>query len=328
MLGVNTIPIAVVIALALSGQGQSGAAAREPSTLDRALLVAVGQRDLKQIKRLVAKGANPDAEFVDHAEQMEEPICDPGMLLTPLISAARSGDTDVVRTLIALGANPNHKGRSGETALLWAIADSRPGVTRFLLAKGAKPNDSAYKGEPVLAFAARATSAASYETIGLLVNKGANVNAQDTEGRTALMAAVNDLISDKAKFLIRRHAALNTQDHRGRTALMAATMLGSKPTVSALLAARADVNLHDRDGWTALSLANYALARGRPLEGGMIFDGSIEGRRDMVAEMNRAAKSQYGGIVRMLLKHGAKPSPAPKEGARAVETEEKAPYVY
>jgi serine/threonine-protein phosphatase 6 regulatory ankyrin repeat subunit B len=306
MLYSNRIALAITIAVAVTGQ------AGEPSAPDRALLVAVGQRDLKLIKSLVAKGANPDAEFVDHAEQMEEPICDPGMLLTPLISAARSADADVVRTLLTLGANPNHKGRSGETALLWAVADSHPDVMRVLLARGAMPNDSAYKGEPLLAIAARGTSSRSIEPIALLVSKGANVNAQDREGRTALMAATNDLQAERVKFLIRKHAALNTQDHRGRTALMSATMIGSKATVSALLAARSDVNIHDKEGWTALSLAKYALAHGGPLEGGMIFDGRIEGRRDMVTELNRAAKSQYGGIMRILLKHGAKSSLAPK----------------
>lgn len=317
MLGIRTISLAGMIALALSVQGQKGKVAHEPSALDRALLTAVGRRDLKQIKGLVARGANPDAEFVDHAEQMEEPISDPGMLLTPLICAARGDDADVVRALLTLGANPNHKGHSGETALLWAVADTHLDVTRVLLAWGAKPNDSAYKGKPMLEIAAGSTSAGAERVIQLLLDKGANINAQDSEGRTALMATVNDLLTDKVDFLIRRHAALNTQDHRGRTALMYATMIGSKPTVSALLAARADVNVHDNDGWTALSLARYALAHGGPLEGGMVFDGRLEGREDFVGEMNRAAKLQYGGIVKMLLKHGAKPSPAPKRTSPA-----------
>jgi len=310
MIGLNPIVLTGIAALTLAGQGQKGAVGPQPRPLDQALLAAVGRRDLKEIKKLVAKGADPDAEFVDHADVMEEPISDAGMLLTPLISAARSGDTDVVRTLLALGAKPNHKGRSGETALLWAVADGHQDSVRVLLAWGAKPNDSAYKGKPVLIFAVRLADA-QLVTLRLLVAKGADVNAKDSSGQTALMEAVDDIVPDNVNFLIRMHAALNTQDHRGRTALMVAASLGSKSTVAALIAAHADVNIHDNKGWTALSIAQYALAHNGPLEGRMIYDGSIEGRADFVSEMHRAAKLQYGGIVKLLLKHGAKSSPIP-----------------
>ena len=72
--------------------------------------------------------------------------------------------------LLTLGANPNHKGRSGETALLWAIAYKHAEVARVLLAWGAKPNDSAYKGKPVLEIAAGSISVAAEEMIRSLLN--------------------------------------------------------------------------------------------------------------------------------------------------------------
>ena len=66
------------------------------------------------------------------------------------------------------------------------------------------------------------------ETVGALLAKGANVNEQDQEGRTALMlAAFNDRADDNnrvavVELLLGRQADVNLQDNKGKTALMVA----------------------------------------------------------------------------------------------------------
>ncbi len=62
---------------------------------------------------------------------------------------------------------------------------------------------------------------------------------------TELVDAANEQDTKKVKELIEQHAELNTQDSEGRTALMIATYNNEAPTVKALLDAEADVDIQD-----------------------------------------------------------------------------------
>lgn len=60
---------------------------------------------------------------------------------TPLMLAAVNGDVDMVRNLLADGADPNEQNERGETALMWAVAYSEEDVIRELYAsKGLNAN--------------------------------------------------------------------------------------------------------------------------------------------------------------------------------------------
>src|ERR1044071_3227118 len=54
-----------------------------------------------------------------------------------LVIAARDGDFDTVRTLIAKHVNVNETARDGSTALLWAVYHSDVKMARALIAAGA-----------------------------------------------------------------------------------------------------------------------------------------------------------------------------------------------
>jgi ankyrin repeat protein len=75
--------------------------------VDSALLDAISQRDVAQIRTLLADGA--DLTTTD----------DKGM--TPLMLAAKTGAPDVVELLLVAGADPKHKDKLGYTAEM--IAD-------------------------------------------------------------------------------------------------------------------------------------------------------------------------------------------------------------
>jgi ankyrin repeat protein len=55
-----------------------------------------------------------------------------------LVAAARDGDLQAVRALIAKRANINEPARDGSTALLWAAYHSNVDMVRALVAAGAK----------------------------------------------------------------------------------------------------------------------------------------------------------------------------------------------
>lgn len=58
---------------------------------------------------------------------------------TPLIIAAATGQDDLVRTLLAMGADPNAQNNAGETALLHAVKEEEPDIVRLLRAAGGDP---------------------------------------------------------------------------------------------------------------------------------------------------------------------------------------------
>lgn len=92
------------------------------------------------------------------------------------------------------------------------------------------------------------------ETLKLLLDKGANVNARNTFDASALLWSARD--PEKARLLVERGADVNARSRQGRTPLMLASLLhGGSPVVAMLLDRGAKVNIQDTRGDTALGLA-------------------------------------------------------------------------
>ncbi len=89
-----------------------------------------------------------------------------------------------------------------------------------------------------------------------LLKKGADINAQDKNGYTALYLASDQDRVAAVNLLLAAGANVNAQNKRGYTALHAASYKGHAAVVSALLAARADVNAQNENGYTALYVAS------------------------------------------------------------------------
>src|SRR4030095_4402527 len=162
----------------------------------------------------------------------------PDQMGSPLIQAGTTGDTEMMQLLIDRGADVK---AAAEPLLVSAITNRCEKCLNMIVAKN--PDRDAFTG------ALQETAVlADVNTVRLLLDHGADVNAFDSAGRTPLMyAAVSDLLAvDVVKLLIDRGADVNAKDrHRlsgdtDQTVLDIAKLHGNTPIVDLLVKAGAN----------------------------------------------------------------------------------------
>jgi uncharacterized protein len=146
-------------------------------TGETALMLAADSGSVRAIKALLAARADPDASVMSpHAGE-----------LTPLTRAMNSDSEnklEVAQTLIAAGATINPKGIFFMSPLMNAVDNLD--MVKLLIANGAEVNQRNFRGATALMGAA---ASGSVSIVKYLLEKGADVNARDKDGTTALMAA-------------------------------------------------------------------------------------------------------------------------------------------
>jgi ankyrin repeat protein len=158
-----------------------------------------------------------------------------------LVVAAREGDFETVRALLAKRPNVNAPARDGATAVLWAVHHSDLKTVRALVAAGANLNIPNRYGVTPLLEASRVGDAA---LIAELLKAGADVKeSAHPEGETPLMAASRTGKTDAVALLLKAGVDPNAADSfQKQTALMRAAEEGHVDVVNMLLAAKSDPN--------------------------------------------------------------------------------------
>ena len=155
---------------------------------------------------------------------------------------------------------------------------------------------------PTLIDAARAGDRATVKT---LVQKGANVNAAEGDGTTALhWASYRDDV-EAADVLLKAGAKVNAANDLGATALWTASLNGSSAMVRRLLQAGANPNLGLLSGETPMMVA--ARSGAPEVVAQLIGRGAnvnARGARDQTALMWAVAQ-HHPDVVKVLLAHGA-----------------------
>ena len=227
---------AVVLALAL--------AASADHTVGDDFAVAIGSGNLAAVKELVEGGADVDT------------VIGEGMVaMTPLIKASWEGRRDIIKYLLAKGANVNAHNGDGQTALMQAVVRGFDDVVELLITGGADVKARDSRGMTAFVFAA---DSAALEIADVLIKHGADPDAVDSSGITALMTAADQGNEEVVRYLVKAGAKVNkiTQlEYGGQTPLTGAAMMGQVGTVKALLELGADPALKMKDGATALSNA-------------------------------------------------------------------------
>jgi quinoprotein dehydrogenase-associated probable ABC transporter substrate-binding protein len=225
----------------------------EGADLSQELSNAINANDAERVKFLVEKGADvnqPDPQgwtpLQNAARQRKDGIiktlvelgADPNRPaedgMTPLVAAAMRDHVPSVKALLEAGANVEQPGLEGFRPLALAIAESKYEVAKALIEGGA--DVSVASGEdgltPLMLIAAQTGPA---------------------EGARFLPGSTRP--SDIAKILIERGADINAQSKSGITALMVAATHNSAPMIGFLMDAGADPTVKNNLGLTASDVA-------------------------------------------------------------------------
>ena len=172
---------------------------------DAPLHIASSYGQTSIVTQLLAKGANVNGKGYVQS--------------TPLHNATRGGHLPIVEQLLAKGADVNAKDRSGARPLDEAMADyakgDRVGVAQVLIAKGADITVTDKTGKTLLHIAAANDLR---PVVGsLLARQVTHVNAKDKFGNTALHYAAKNARLAVAEMLLAKGADVNRQNTFGKT---------------------------------------------------------------------------------------------------------------
>ncbi|HEX5228250.1 MAG TPA: ankyrin repeat domain-containing protein [Bryobacteraceae bacterium] len=163
---------------------------------------------LDVINLLLAHGASVNAQLVKQTPYRTKVDRGADTMLntgtTPLLRAAKAGDADVIKTLLAKGGD--------------AKIATKFGITPVMAAAGLGSKEEDTTGR-------RKTEAEAVESIKLCLDAGADVNAIDRNGDTALHGAAQKGYDQVVQFLADHGAKLDIKDKKGRTPLDAANGL-------------------------------------------------------------------------------------------------------
>ena len=182
-------------------------------------------------------------------------VCTAGLLpaqnaTDEMIQMIRQNDLAGLKARLAKG-DANAKDGREMTLLQHAAAVGSTESVKLLLESGADVNAQNPLGSSALTLAADQP-----EKVKLLVAKGANVNAATKIGRTPLILASHCAgCSSTVKLLIDKGANVKAKDGRNHTPLVEAAQVNDLESVKILLAAGAEPDAADDDGYTPLMWA-------------------------------------------------------------------------
>ena len=246
-----------------------------------------------------------------------------------------------IQEIVDCGAHVNSVNKEGATPLLLACSTAQTELVKILLKAKADPNIAYADGEASLHAAVAAYC--SKETIQEIIDCGADVNAVNKRGRTALLlgcfyrqmdsvkvllgAGADPAIADEEGFscvhaaidgrcskdilqaLIIHGAQISAKRKDGTNALLRACTTGQSESVQFLLEAGADVNIASPNGNTCLHEAVYGYCSGKTLQAIIQYglNANTLSKTSKTALIVACYKTQAES-VKFLLQNGADPN--------------------
>lgn len=156
----------------------------------------------------------------------------------PLLAAAKNNFEAVcIELLPYAGTLLNQANSQGFTPLLYAIHNSNERLVRSFIELGAQVNQVTRKHKTTLMLALQqiAQKKASLGILRTLLAASVDVNAVDSEGKTALMYAADEGLAEAAVLLLNHGALIHMTDKQGKTAFHYAARTSRHHVIQILL---------------------------------------------------------------------------------------------
>jgi ankyrin repeat protein len=263
----------------------------QTETSREALFAAIRGGAVSDVARALANGASVNAVDADG--------------VPALMAATLFADAQMVELLLTRGADPNRTGPAGTTALMWAVPSVEK--ARLLIAHGANVNARSDTDRTPLLVAA--SYPRTVDVLRVLLDRGADLRAQDRAGTTALALAVRSADVEVVRFLVEK---------------------GLDPSALSPGALRSGFARYDR------STTEYVMTKGPGTSPDLLITtaawqptGLLSRWIESGANVNASAAGQYGrtplltavtseaesaDALRLLLDHGADPNVGTTEG--------------
>jgi ankyrin repeat protein len=213
---------------------------------DLRLYAMLGEIDI--VRHMITVGA-----YVDDADTVEGN--------TPMMEAARCGNTEIVRELLRHRADVSLANGMGQTPMWLAVRNGHAETVRTLVRHGTPCKDG--RGWSALVEAARLGHAEVARVVimegrrdGQVPGPGMDINTTNLIGETGLMLAAANGDVYTVRTLLELSADVDAQDMHGTTALMKASGSGHADVTSMLLEVGANVGTSDDAGHTAVLYAS------------------------------------------------------------------------
>ncbi|KAI9757033.1 MAG: hypothetical protein M4579_003602 [Chaenotheca gracillima] len=183
---------------------------------------------------------------------------------TPVSIAAAFGSSSSLKVLLDWGALPDTPDNFGRTPLSYAAQESALDCLRLLLNIPVQVDTKDSHGQTPLSWAMKDRSyfgleLSKREVVKLLLSEGADADAQDNDGRTALSLTATRRTGNNHEHafetLLDSVGEVDLKDHEGRTALSWAAEKGSAHIMKLLLHRGANADAKDYNGLTPLDHA-------------------------------------------------------------------------
>lgn len=272
------------------------------------------------LQMLLTRGIDPDAP--DENDPYE----------TALHEAARLGQLEMAKLLLNAGADVDARDDSGVTPLDYALSHKEQEVAALLISAGAYVglHEAVYLDDKQTVLARleegadiNATDADNQtplmvamfghtEIAWLLLERGANVNARNSYGVTALKyTSYSPDGALLAAALIERGAEVDARDNDGETALTSTAHIGNAEVIRVLAAHGADFNAKPQ-AWSYSPLDSAANAGRAEAVSALIELGAD--REDWNYALLLAGMRGYPDVVERLLEYGADPNVSTETG--------------